>query len=294
MEGAELGAKNLYGHGMHRNDPAATIVISRKDGGSRDRFRSYAIMVDGNLVGKVKRGQRVELPVSHGRHELFLKIDWCTSRSITFGAQPGAVIEFFCEPGEPAVAGIPGLLGNAGQYITLTCPDSHLPLTEDGGIAMGDPKLGEFREEPTAAEAEFIELLEGLSRLNIYENGFATDDRGPWMLVVLHFDRDIGGEDCIVKTLRLDFDTAGIRGGWSRYNLNGDEDFRAEDMDVNTAPPDGISIPAAGHTMPELAQAAVDWFQRHWDEWEIVRNLPPKRTPWLGRMLGQPEWRYPC
>ncbi len=279
---------------MHRNDPDATIVISRKHGGSRDWFRSYAIMVDGNLAGKVKRSQRVELPVSHGRHELFLKIDWCTSRPITFGVQPGAVIEFFCEPGGPAFAGMQDWLGNTGQYITLTPADSNIPLTEDGGIAMGDPKRGEGREEPTAAEAEFTQLLDGLSRLNIYPNGFATDDRGPWMLVALRFTRNIEGEDWIFKTLRLDFDTAGIRGGWSRYNLNGDEDFRAEYANVDTAPPHGISMSSADNTMPELAQAAVDWFQRHWDEWDSVRNLPPKRTPWLGRMLGQPEWRYPC
>jgi hypothetical protein len=251
-------------------------------------------VVDGNLVGKIKRGQRVELPVSHGQHELFLKIDWCTSRSITFRMQPGAVIEFFCESGGPPFAGLPDWLGNTGQYITLTLADSHVPLAEDGGIAMGEPKRGEGREEPTAAEAEFTQLLDGLSRLNIDQNGFATDDRGPWMLLALHFCRDIGGVDHIVKTLRLDFDDAGIRGGWSRCNLNGDEDFRAEYANVDTAPPNGISMSTADNTMPELAQAALDWFQRHWDEWESVRNLPPKRTPWLGRMLGQPEWRYPC
>jgi hypothetical protein len=49
---------------------------------------------------------------------------------------------------------------------------------------------------------------------------------------------------------------------------------------------------AADNTIPELAQAAVDWFQRHWDEWEKVRNLPPKRTPWLRRLLGILGWRY--
>ena len=54
--------------------------MSRKRGGSRDWFRSYVIMVDSNLVGKVKRGQRVELPVSEGQHELFLTIDGLTSR----------------------------------------------------------------------------------------------------------------------------------------------------------------------------------------------------------------------
>jgi hypothetical protein len=279
---------------MHRDDRDAAIVISRRHGGYRDWFRSYAIMLDRQLAGTIKRGQRVELPVSHSRHELFLKIDWCKSRSITFDAQPGAVIEFFCEPGGPAFAGLQAVFGSGGQYITLTCADSHVLLAEEDGIAAVDPKVGEGREEPTAAEAEFTQLLDSLSGLNIQQIGLATDDRGPWMLVALRFDRDIGGEDVIFKSLRLDFDAAGVRGGWSRYGLNGDEDFRAEDADVDTAPPNGISMSAADYTMPELAQAAADWFQRHWDEWEIVRNHPPERTSWLGRLLGQPEWRYPC
>lgn len=119
--------ENLYSNGVHSDDADATIVISRKHGGWRDWLRSYGIMVDTNLVGKIKRGQRVELPVSHGQHELFLKIDWCTSRSITFDVQPGAVVEFFCEPGGPATAGMRTVLGDTGQYITLTRADSHTP-----------------------------------------------------------------------------------------------------------------------------------------------------------------------
>jgi hypothetical protein len=115
-------AANLYNRRVHNPDAAATIVISRKRGGGRDLLRSYAIMIDGNPVGKIKRGQRVELPVPHGAHELFLKLDWGTSRSIAFDAQPGAVIEFCCEPGGTAVM-LQDVLGNTGQYITLTRAD---------------------------------------------------------------------------------------------------------------------------------------------------------------------------
>lgn len=112
---------------MHGNADDATIVISRKHGGYRDWFRSYVIMVDSNPVGKIKGGKRIVLPMSHGRHELFLKIDWCASRSITFEAQPGAVSEFFCEPGGRASAGLQDVLGDNGQYIALTRADSQTP-----------------------------------------------------------------------------------------------------------------------------------------------------------------------
>lgn len=112
---------------MHGSAGDATIVISRKHGGWRDRGRSYVIMVDGDPVGKIRHGHRVELPVPPGQHELFLKISWCASPSITFDAQPGGVIEFFCEPGGPASGALQDVLGNTGQYITLTRADSHTP-----------------------------------------------------------------------------------------------------------------------------------------------------------------------
>jgi hypothetical protein len=68
---------------------------------------------------------------------------------------------------------------------------------------------------------------------------------------------------------------------------------RAEHAGVETGPPDGIRMAASDGTSAELAQAAADWFQRHWDDWKEVRYLPPRRTWWLGRLLGQSEWRYP-
>jgi len=59
----------------------------------------------GEPVTKIKRGQRIELPVAGGPHELCLKVDWCKSRSVVFDAQPGEVVEFFREPGGPAYRG---------------------------------------------------------------------------------------------------------------------------------------------------------------------------------------------
>jgi hypothetical protein len=105
----------------------ATVVISRKRGGRRDRGRSYVVMVDGVPVAKIKHGQRVELPVPGGPHELLLKISWCTSRSIRFDAQPADVVEFFCEPGGPASTALPDVLGDPDRYIRLTRVDRVAP-----------------------------------------------------------------------------------------------------------------------------------------------------------------------
>jgi hypothetical protein len=100
--------------------PGATIVISRKRGGWRDRARSYLVMLDDQEAAKIRHGQRIELPVPAGQHELFLKIAWCQSRSFTFDARPGEAVEFQCEPGGSAAAALGQVLADTDTYIRLT------------------------------------------------------------------------------------------------------------------------------------------------------------------------------
>jgi len=80
----------------------AVIALTRDRGGWRDMARSYQVLIDRDKVGQVQRGQRLEFPVAPGRHEIFLKIDWCTSPVVEVDAQPGEVIELSCRAGGPA------------------------------------------------------------------------------------------------------------------------------------------------------------------------------------------------
>jgi hypothetical protein len=72
----------------------------------------------------------------------------------------------------------------------------------------------------------------------------------------------------LVKTLRLDFDSRGVRGGWSTDNMDWDANIRAEAAGVDMNPPGGISIAASGGTPDEMVRAAAAWFQRHWEDWK--------------------------
>ena len=105
---------------MTQQPPDAAIVISRKRGGWRDRARSYLVMVDGQQAAKIRHGQRIQLPVPPGEHELFLTIAWCRSRSFTFDVRPGKAAEFLCEPGGPASAALGQVLADTDAYIRLT------------------------------------------------------------------------------------------------------------------------------------------------------------------------------
>jgi hypothetical protein len=97
----------------------AMIVLSRKRRASRDIFRSYLVMVDGERAAKVRQGGTVEVPVPPGRHEVHLKIDWCRSPSIEFDARAGEVIKLFAEPGGSAFEGMSKILSESDDYISL-------------------------------------------------------------------------------------------------------------------------------------------------------------------------------
>ncbi len=80
------------------NDVQGTLRVGRREGGYRDRVRAYKVMLDGEEVGAIKHGETHEQPIDAGQHELRIKIDWSGSPTETFTVEPGATVEFDCEP----------------------------------------------------------------------------------------------------------------------------------------------------------------------------------------------------
>lgn len=58
------------------------------------RLRSYKVKIDGVILGQVRAGSSVTIPVSSGRHSISLRIDWCGSEPIDFEAKPGEHLYF--------------------------------------------------------------------------------------------------------------------------------------------------------------------------------------------------------
>ena len=58
------------------------VRVSRDDKPFPDRLRSYRVVLDGDTVGRVKRGETVTVQADVGQHELHLAIDWARSPSI--------------------------------------------------------------------------------------------------------------------------------------------------------------------------------------------------------------------
>jgi hypothetical protein len=80
-------------------DSGSSLIISRARLGWRDLGRSYEVVVDGMHVAKIRRGQRIELPITSGRHKVFMYINWGTSDPVELEVQPGKSVQLFCKTG---------------------------------------------------------------------------------------------------------------------------------------------------------------------------------------------------
>ena len=79
-------------------DGTQFVRIQREGWPWRDRFRSYTILLDGNVAGKVRPGAEAVLPVEPGPHSLVLRIDSTGSSVEFFNVLPGQTVTFTCCP----------------------------------------------------------------------------------------------------------------------------------------------------------------------------------------------------
>jgi hypothetical protein len=71
-------------------------ISIRREKQFADRFRKYGILLDGELVDFLRRGEEKEIPVSPGKHIIQLQIDWARSNSIKFTISDNKMLKFVC------------------------------------------------------------------------------------------------------------------------------------------------------------------------------------------------------
>jgi hypothetical protein len=76
------------------NDEA--MVVVRRTTSYADRLRAYRIEIDGVVIGSVRAGQSLALPVKSGRHSIALRIDWCGSGNVEFEVRKDEQAVFDC------------------------------------------------------------------------------------------------------------------------------------------------------------------------------------------------------
>ena len=71
------------------------ITISR-DSGYADRIRSYKVAVDGAEIGTIGNGESKTFSIQPGPHKLVLKIDWCSTNTVSFDLPSEGSVNFEC------------------------------------------------------------------------------------------------------------------------------------------------------------------------------------------------------
>ena len=99
---------------MSGTSGGSVIKLSRAPGRWRDRLRRYRVIIDGEQVAMIKRGQQLDLAVTPGEHTVFLRIDWTRSPQLAVDVASGEVILLECAPGN-----VPPFGPGADAYVTL-------------------------------------------------------------------------------------------------------------------------------------------------------------------------------
>lgn len=71
----------------------ATIILNRTSE-YVNRLRNYGVYIDGKKVGTIANGDTKEFVVTPGHHSIVTKIDWCSSKTITFDIGHDEIKEF--------------------------------------------------------------------------------------------------------------------------------------------------------------------------------------------------------
>jgi hypothetical protein len=74
------------------------ILIERAQGGWVDRYRAYEVVVNGESRAELRRGEKQAIKVDSEEIEIFLRIDWCRSRTVRLSLAEGTEARLFCRP----------------------------------------------------------------------------------------------------------------------------------------------------------------------------------------------------
>lgn len=88
------------------SDEPARVTLKRFGWPPGDLFRLYKVVIDGSVVGWIRRRQTKSFAVAPGHHQIHLEIDWCTSRDVDLNLLPGEEAKLTCRAGWPSAYAI--------------------------------------------------------------------------------------------------------------------------------------------------------------------------------------------
>jgi hypothetical protein len=106
---------------------AASVEIFRQPGYWRERARAYRVLIDGEEVGRIRQGRRVEFAVQAGSHAVELRLDWCRSSVQTISIGDGDTAKLVCHPVGSSWTAPWDVIFRRAQYIVLRAEDTAQP-----------------------------------------------------------------------------------------------------------------------------------------------------------------------
>lgn len=76
----------------------ATLRLTRNPARWRDRTRSYKVVIDDTVIGKIHNGETAGFKVPAGQHEVAIKLDWARSNASSLELGADELARFECEP----------------------------------------------------------------------------------------------------------------------------------------------------------------------------------------------------
>jgi hypothetical protein len=63
------------------------MITIKRNSQYANRFRAYKVFIDDVEVGKIENGQEIKLKQPRGKHQLRLKVDWCSSNFVEINSR---------------------------------------------------------------------------------------------------------------------------------------------------------------------------------------------------------------
>jgi hypothetical protein len=76
----------------------ARVILQRQPKPRQDVLTTYQVLIDGNVVGGIRRKQTKSFDVEAGRHEIRLKWKKYTSKLLFLDLAPGQQVRLVCRP----------------------------------------------------------------------------------------------------------------------------------------------------------------------------------------------------
>lgn len=97
---------------------SSSIVVRRGNDIWMDRNRRYKVLIDGQVVGKLRKNQSESYGVTSGEHQVRVKIDFVKSNSLTVSVPVGQTLNLNCR-GHGSLVALFNTLFRWNKYLDL-------------------------------------------------------------------------------------------------------------------------------------------------------------------------------